>query len=246
MHLEPEEIRCAIARTLACRTARVAHYATPDTPTPGSDDLRGTGVVDFTTRRARVTDRLVTRRGLEASRLRGESRLLRWLKRSVAAETEFYFDGGRRYVRGPDGTWTSDGADPAGAMSDQHPSWLLHVLSGAQGEVVVVDEVAEADGKAVVLDARVDLSLAQTHTPQALAMPPGVFVDGVLDLSWAHDIPARAWMTADGHIRRASVASHRHLIRPGDAVMWFASEFDELGEPVSVVPLPLTDKPRSA
>jgi hypothetical protein len=131
-------------------------------------------------------------------------------------------------------------------MSDQHPSWLLHVLSGAQRELVVVDEVDEADGRTLVLDAGLDLSLAQAHTPHALAMPPGVVVDGVPDFSWAHDIPARAWMTADGHIRRVGVASHRHLTRPGDAVMWFASEFDELGEPVSVVPLPLTDKPQRA
>jgi hypothetical protein len=193
-----------------------------------------------------VTDRLITRRGLEASRLRGESRVLRWLKRGVAPETEFYFDGGRRYVCGRDGTWRSDGADPSGAMSDQHPSWLLHVLSGAQGELKVVDELDEADGKTFVLDACLDLTLAQTYTPHGLAMPPGVVVDGVPDSSWVHDVPARARVTGDGHIRRVSVASHRHLTRPGDAVMWFASEFDELGQRVSVVPPPLTDKPRRA
>src|SRR3954469_5626349 len=105
MHLAPEEIRRAVARTVAQRTARVTHYATPDTPTPANHDLRGTGVVEFSTRRAWVTDRLITRRGLEESRLRRESRLLRRLKRSIAPETEFYFDGGRRYFRGPDGIW---------------------------------------------------------------------------------------------------------------------------------------------
>src|SRR6266540_1307569 len=103
MHFGPEEIRRAIARTVARRTARVALYAVPANPTPGRDDLRGTGVVEFSTRRAWVSDRLVTRRGLETSRRRGESRLLRRLKRGIAAETEFYFDGGRRYVCGPDG-----------------------------------------------------------------------------------------------------------------------------------------------
>jgi hypothetical protein len=244
MYLGPEDIRSAVARTVAQRTARVVVYAVPANPTPDANDLRGTGVVEYSTRRAWVSDRLVTRRGLEATRRRGESRLLRRLKRGIATETEFYFDGGRRYVRGPDGTWTSDGADPAGAMSDHHPSWPLHLLSGARGTPAPVDEVDGAVGKTLVLDAEVDLSVAQAHTPHPLGMPPGVSVDDPPGSSSRYIISARVWLTGDSHIWRVSVASRRHVARAGDDLMWFASEFDALGEPVSVVPPTLTNERR--
>jgi hypothetical protein len=235
-------VRRAVEATLAEERARFVWGWPIGDPVIETEDVQGTGVVDFARERVWMTYRSVSARDTASFRERGRllGHLFAWQSRRFRAR---YFEGRRRWSRKRRGSWSERRPIPEPREPFCHPLWLLKPLSRlrTEPEGVARDEVVRG-----VATIRYSVSLTPAELPAAVwnsvAQPhaPGPKVrrrrwGAPLHYRARSAIPAFVWLDVDERVRRMSFETYAFHESPSS---WATTELWDFGVPVETMPVP--------
>jgi hypothetical protein len=226
------DVREAARRTLEAGTARVSTHAFFDPPVSqpflAAMETRAEGVVDLSTRRARVetslpgfaklTERIVAR--------------WPWLDLDEDGEEDVepdtVFIGGRRYLAGE--TCASLLHDGGSASGPDHPTWIVDALAGATGAHRIASEEVRGSACARYVLDPVDLRAAAENG--TIVLPPHGSVA-------RPTLRGEVWIDGEGLVRRAKWIQPlrgRPRLRPKQTnpTFWHSTELWDFGLPVTI------------